>query len=110
MMISKIKNSSLNNYLKSGLQAVKNSDKRNIILSNRKNLEGSIDIDSNFKENYPNDNRWDYLILNNSDIEGYFVEIHPAHTSEVKVMIKKREWLQNRIYFTPKVKTKIEIF
>ena len=112
MMISRIKNSILNNYLKSGLQALKSSDKKRIILSDSRNLIGSIDIDSNFKKSCPNDNRWDYLILINSNIEGYFIEVHPAHTSEIKVMIKKKEWLENKIiniYFKNVNKNKYKI-
>ena len=46
---------------------------------------------------YPTANRWDYLLLNNSDIEGYFVEIHPASTSEVTTMIAKKQWLKKEI-------------
>ena len=111
-MLSKVNNSQLKNHLKSGLQAVKNSDKAKIRLSNSRNLQGSIDIDDALKDSFPNDNRWDYLVFNNSNIEGYFIEIHPAHTSEVKTMIKKKEWLTNKIiniYFTNIPSTKYKI-
>ena len=41
----------------------------------------------------PNESRWDYVIGYNGSV--FFVEIHPAQTSNVEEMIKKVIWLKN---------------
>lgn len=44
---------------------------------------------------YPNASRWDYAI--GYDQKAWFVEVHPANTSNVKEMLKKVEWLESRL-------------
>lgn len=56
-------------------------------------FDGSVDIDACTKDLYPNDARWDYVIGFNN--HAYFLEIHPASTSNVRDMIKKAQWLDN---------------
>jgi len=56
-------------------------------------LGGSVDIDACTAAKYPDANRWDYALAHNQKI--YFVEIHPAITSEVSTMLKKLRWLKN---------------
>ena len=41
---------------------------------------------------YPNASRWDYAI--GYEQKAWFVEVHPANTSNVKEMLKKVEWLE----------------
>lgn len=55
-------------------------------------LEGSLDIDHETKKKYPNDNRWDYALSYNG--KTYYVEVHPAQTSEVSTMLAKLNWLR----------------
>lgn len=74
-----------------GLKAL-NSNSPKLKVGDKKNLLGSVDIDTCTKKQYPNDSRWDYAI-------GYagkalFVEVHPANTSNVKEMFKKVMWLE----------------
>jgi len=94
-MINTTKNCKLKNCLKSGNLAISRSYKK--YFDFQSTINGSIDVDKCFKQEYPSDNRWDYLVLNNSEIEGYFVEIHPASTGEVFTMIAKKQWLIKEI-------------
>ncbi len=79
---------------KPGLQALGgNSSKINI--SDKRHIHGSVDIDSCIKLKYPRDNsnRWDYVFDYKKEL--FFVEVHPAITCEVKVVLNKLEWLKN---------------
>ena len=55
--------------------------------------EGSVDIDSSVSAKYPQENRWDYCFSYKEQV--YFVEVHPASTSDVEIVIKKLDWLKN---------------
>jgi hypothetical protein len=79
--------------LKVGLQALgTNSKKISVPKNQTRNLEGSVDIDDCVKNKYPNDQRWDYVFGYRRRV--YYVEIHPAGTSEVGVVIAKLNWLK----------------
>ena len=56
-------------------------------------IEGSVDIDTCTTAKYPNDNRWDYTIAYNGEV--FFIEVHSAHTSEVKTVLRKLQWLKD---------------
>lgn len=90
-------NEILKNCVKQGLQGIKSCDRSKFNVSNTKKLNISIDLDECLKSLYPNDNRWDYLLIVYDEVEGYFVEIHPANTSDVAVMIAKKNWLKKEI-------------
>lgn len=81
--------------LKNGSSVISSTNKGKFTFNS--SVKGSIDLDKCFKTSYPSENRWDYLIMTASQTEGYFVEIHPASTGEVDKIIKKKEWLKNRI-------------
>ena len=74
------------------LRAIKKADCKKIVYADEKKLEGSVDIDSCTQCKYPNSNRWDYAIGYAGSI--YFLEVHPARTSEVKVVVAKLKWLK----------------
>ena len=76
----------------SGLQAL-GSNSVVIKVQNNRSLNGSVDIDTTTSSLYPQDARWDYTV--GYDNRAYFVEVHPANTSNVKEMIHKKEWLDN---------------
>jgi len=78
---------------KPGLKAVVSADKDAISVKDTKKVEGSVDIDKNTAQLYPGDNRWDYAI--GYEGKAYFVEVHPASTTNVAEMISKRTWLLN---------------
>ena len=77
---------------RSGLQALKRSDRSSVTVTDTMNLDGSLDIDTAVKEKYPNDNRWDYDIGYSGKV--CYVEVHPAYTSEVSTIEKKLKWLK----------------
>lgn len=62
-----------------------------IEVKNTRYLSGSVSIDDCVKTIYPKANRWDY-IFGYKD-EAFFMEVHPAHTGEVKAVLNKFDWL-----------------
>ena len=76
----------------SGLQALENVDKGAVKLKGKRKADGSLNIDKETKCLYPNDSRWDYAI--GYDDKVFFVEVHPANTSNISEMAKKKEWLK----------------
>lgn len=81
----------LGGYCK-GLQAMK-TDSTRIKPVENKFLSGSVDIDSCTKSLYPNAARWDYAIGYKE--KAYFIEVHPANTSNIKEMLRKADWLKS---------------
>ena len=77
---------------RSGLQALKRSDRSAFDLADTRLLDGSVDIDTAVQEKYPNENRWDYAIGYSGKV--CYVEAHPAYTSEVSVVENKLRWLK----------------
>lgn len=74
-----------------GLQAMK-SNSSMLKASDTRKLQGSVDIDDCTKNLYPHDARWDYAIGYND--KAYFVEVHPANTSNIVEMMNKAKWLE----------------
>src|SRR5690606_306924 len=64
-----------------------------IILSDKKKCGGSVNIDECVTKKYPQSNRWDYCFCYKEVV--YFVEVHPANTHEVSVVLKKLQWLKD---------------
>jgi hypothetical protein len=77
---------------RTGLTALLDKDKAKIGVSNTRLLDGSVDIDTCTKSQYPNDNRWDYALAYNKEV--YFVEVHTANTGQVDTVLKKLKWLK----------------
>lgn len=76
-----------------GLGAIKGSERNKFIfLNDTRNINGSADIDSTMKKQFPNDNRWDYVVGYND--KAYFFEVHPMTEGEVSTMIAKKDWLE----------------
>lgn len=82
----------IENCYKPGLQAL-GSDSDKIHLTDNRECDGSVNIDGCLKAVMPNSNRWDYVISYKSVT--YFVEVHPAQTSEVEKVLAKLQWLKN---------------
>jgi len=64
-----------------------------VTVSDTNQLQGSIDIDTCTKAQYPNDNRWDYAFAYKG--EAFFIEVHSANTSEVSTVLRKLQWLKD---------------
>lgn len=77
----------------SGLQALENVDKSAVKLKDKHKVDGSLNIDKETKLLYPKDPRWDYAV--GYDDKVFFVEVHPANTSNISEIAKKKEWLKN---------------
>lgn len=75
-----------------GLKAVKNEHRCKISADDTRKFTGSLDIDASTATYYPNDNRWDYAIEYNGVT--FFLEFHPASTSNVTELIGKKAWLK----------------
>ena len=78
-----------------GLQALGNNSSR-VQCADTRRLTGSVALDDVLKTKYPNSLRWDYGIgLKKSKCEAaVWIEVHPASTSEVTTVLKKRQWLK----------------
>ena len=77
---------------RTGLGAIRGIEKQKFIVPDPRRITGSLDIDSSTKDKYPEANRWDYAI--EYDQETFFVEVHPATTSEIPVIAAKLAWLK----------------
>lgn len=75
---------------KPGIKALRKRDKK-LISAKDKVCSGGIDIDTCLYSLCPGANRWDYgLEVGDKAI---FIEVHSAHTNEVKVVVAKLNWL-----------------
>ena len=81
------------NGFRAGLQAVKNCDRNKVDATDPKKIQGSLDIDGQVEEIYPESPRWDYALSYDDKI--YFFEVPSASTSEVDAVIKKLGWLKD---------------
>ncbi len=78
--------------LKDGLGAIKAGYRDKLHIKEPRKLCGSVDIDKDLQASEPHSARWDYAIGHGE--KAYFIEFHPADTSNVKEVIKKLEWLK----------------
>lgn len=74
-----------------GLQALESKDAGKVKPQNPRKLSGSVYLDKCLKTTIPHDARWDYAIGYSE--KAYFVEVHPANTSNVDEVVKKKKWL-----------------
>ena len=84
--------------LRDGLQALSSADRQRIHPQNPRSVTGSVNIDGNLRASFPEDNRWDYAVgyRGVDDREkAYFIEVHPAETSEVKRILQKARALSD---------------
>jgi hypothetical protein len=82
----------INRCYKRGLQSL-GTDSVKVVLKHPRKCEGSVNLDDCLKAALPNENRWDYMFSYKDKV--YFVEVHPAQTSEVRLMLRKLGWLKN---------------
>jgi hypothetical protein len=85
--------------LRAGLQAITTANRRKITPENPRSVTGSVNLDEDLKEQFPNDNRWDYVVgymVSDTMDKVFFIEVHPAETSEIRCVINKvrnlRKW------------------
>ena len=102
----------LENAYMPGLRALRSADRPHIDPAVPRCLTGSVDIDSALQRIEPHANRWDFAIAykhaNRTAEYVYWVELHTASDSEVKVVIKKALWLQTWLKMEGKPLSKFE--
>jgi hypothetical protein len=73
-----------------------------IELSDTKQCQGSLNIDDCVARKYPALNRWDYAFSYKSEV--FFVEVHSANTGDVRVVLRKLQWLKDWLHaHAPKI-------
>jgi hypothetical protein len=88
----------LQNSWRDGLGALRAEEKPHIKAEDTRRLCGSADVDAAFQPREPNANRWDFAIghqhTNRKDGFIYWVETHTGSDNQIKVVLKKLEWLK----------------
>lgn len=86
-------------HIEHGLAAFEERDKSKINCRDTRKITGSIYLDRDLQSEFPDDNRWDYIVgYGSADNEKvWFIEVHPAISSEVEIMVEKTCWLKNWI-------------
>ncbi len=82
--------SKLASAIKPGLQGMGQHSAR-VDGAIRATFADSIDLDEATRPEHPNDNRWDYLLGHSTTSNIVAVEVHSAETSQVSVVIEKKE-------------------
>jgi hypothetical protein len=83
--------------LQEGLQALSPTSREKIRPKNTRSVKGSVDLDKDLRDRLPAENRWDYAVgyEGNDNVErAFFIEIHPAETSEIRRMVRKAQSLK----------------
>jgi hypothetical protein len=103
--MAKVKNVNSFEVLVGNIASIRNCFKKGLIalgahavkveVQNTRLLCGSVNIDECLRTQYPQSNRWDYLICYDNFI--YFIEVHSGHTGEVSTMLRKLQWLKDWI-------------
>jgi hypothetical protein len=81
---------------KVGLTALRNESRR-VTSGDPRRFTGSIALDKIFKTTLPTAHRWDYgigYVTSKNKEVAIWIEVHPAETSEIVVLIKKLNWLK----------------
>ncbi len=74
-----------------GLRAMEGKDKDAVRVTDPQKVDGSLNIDRSTKNLYPQEPRWDYAV--GYDGKVCYVEVHPANTSNIPEVLKKKDWL-----------------
>jgi hypothetical protein len=82
-----------------GLQALRAEDKPHVRAEDTWQLRGSVDVDTALLPLEPQANRWDFAIghqhTNRKDEFIYWVETHTGSDDQIKVVLRKLDWLRN---------------
>ena len=77
--------------VKVGMGAFLARDKRLVAVSERPKIGDSLDLDEALREQFPNANRWDYLLSIPNTGKLVALEPHHANDCEVSVVIAKKK-------------------
>lgn len=82
--------SPLHSRVHSGLAALKSGDRNYLAEEIRQQFADSMDLDAAMVSEYPQENRWDYLLGDSESGKVIAVEPHSARTDQISVVISKR--------------------
>jgi len=83
-----------------GKQALKGACSQAVEARNGWRFEASVNLDDALQKTHPNQNRWDYgleIVNRSGERRLEWVEFHPACSSEVDTVIKKKKWLEAQL-------------
>lgn len=86
-----VDSSVLRNHLKNGMQAFARADVRLIAPTARAQIGDSIDLDAAARDEFPEANRWDYVVSVPAVSHIVAIEPHSAKDAEVSVVIAKKK-------------------
>ena len=90
--------SPLRRAVRAGKQGIRPADRPRIEEARPHCLVDSLDLDAALEEEAPGENRWDYLIGGTHAGQTLLgVEVHPAYTGEVKVVVAKKKAAQAQL-------------
>lgn len=85
-----LKGSTLAGSVQPGLQAIPSANRTYIGESLRTSFLDSLDLDEATRTQHPGDSRWDYLLGHDDTSHVIALETHPANTSNVREVVRKR--------------------
>ncbi len=83
-----------------GKQGMEKKHRKHVECANPQRITGSVNLDSVLAQDlrYASEPRWDYGLgykLPEGSEQAVWVEVHPAKTSEVSIVLKKLQWLRD---------------
>ena len=85
----------LRNHLRNGIQAFAKADVRLIAVTARVQIGDSIDLDAAARDEFPEANRWDYVVSVPAMSHIVAIEPHSAKDAEISVVIAKKKHAVN---------------
>lgn len=82
--------------LRSGKQAMKAEHAEMVEAAPGHRIQWSVDLDTELRGAHPEENRWDYgleVVEKGKPARLEWVEAHSASSSDVEIVIRKRDWL-----------------
>jgi hypothetical protein len=83
--------STLHAHIRDGIGAFKQRDIKLISEAERSRIKDSLELDAAAKDEYPEANRWDYILSISDLSEIVGIEPHTAKDSEISVVIAKKK-------------------
>ncbi len=90
LAVALVDQSTLASFVRPGCEAIESRHRGMIEDSERERIADSLDLDSATRAEFPNENRWDYLVSVADAKVLVAVEPHTARDSEIEVVIRKK--------------------
>jgi hypothetical protein len=89
--------STLMPLVENGLGALKTKDRRCVAENVRRAFSDSLDLDKALRSEYPQQNRWDYLLGHDASRSVIGLEPHSAKTDQISTVIAKKKAAQAQL-------------